>query len=104
MAHVTGGGIAGNLARVLPAGVRAVVDRAAWAWPPVFRALAALGDVPREEMERAFTLGVGMVLVLPAASFSATVDGLVARGEAPFPIGRIEAGDGGVELVGSSPT
>jgi len=104
LAHVTGGGLAGNLARVLPAGTRAVVDRAAWAWPPVFRALAALGDVPPEEMERAFNLGVGMVLVLPAPSARATVDGLVAHGEAPFEIGRVEAGNGGVELVGSPAT
>jgi phosphoribosylformylglycinamidine cyclo-ligase len=100
LVHVTGGGIAGNLARVLPAGMTAVVDRAGWAWPPVFRALARLGDLPREEMERAFNLGVGMILVLPAESAAATVAGLVARGEAPFAMGRIEAGAGGVRLVG----
>jgi phosphoribosylformylglycinamidine cyclo-ligase len=103
LAHVTGGGLAGNLARVLPEGVDAVVDRSAWAWPPVFRALAALGDVPAAEMERVFNLGVGMVLVLSRERAAAAVSDLVRRGERPFRLGTIEAGARRVRLVGETP-
>lgn len=98
LVHVTGGGIPGNLVRVLPEGMRAQVDRASWAWPPVFQALAALGDVPREEMERVLNLGVGMILVVhPEHAASVRAD-LIARGETPWHLGRILAGPRGVDL------
>jgi phosphoribosylformylglycinamidine cyclo-ligase len=61
LAHVTGGGIAGNLVRVLPAGVEAVVDAGSWPWPPLFRVLMRAGQVGRDEMRRVFNLGVGMI-------------------------------------------
>ncbi len=104
LAHVTGGGLAGNLARVLPDGVDAVIDRAAWSWPPVFRALAELGDVPRAEMERVFNLGVGMVLVLAAGRAADAVADLARRGERPFRLGAIVAGARAVRLVGDPAT
>ncbi len=63
LAHVTGGGIAGNLVRVLPPGVEAVVDAGSWPWPSVFRVLMRSGQVGREEMRRVFNLGVGMIAV-----------------------------------------
>jgi len=63
LAHVTGGGIAGNLVRVLPANVEAVVDAGSWPWPPVFRVLMRSGQLGREEMRRVFNLGVGMIAV-----------------------------------------
>src|SRR5206468_3928714 len=59
LAHVTGGGIVGNLVRVLPPGVEAVVDAGSWPWPPLFRVLMRAGQVSREEMRRVFNLGVG---------------------------------------------
>jgi phosphoribosylformylglycinamidine cyclo-ligase len=65
-AHVTGGGLAANLARVLPDNVTAVVDRATWAPQPIFGLVRELGAVPRAELERTFNLGVGMVAVVPA--------------------------------------
>ena len=65
LAHVTGGGIAGNLARVLPAGLGAVIDPEAWERPPVFDWLAA-HDVPEAELRRVFNLGVGYCAVVPA--------------------------------------
>jgi phosphoribosylformylglycinamidine cyclo-ligase len=99
LVHVTGGGIPGNLVRVLPAGARARVERASWTWPPVFRALAELGDVPREEMEGVMNLGVGMILVVHPGDAAAVRDDLAARGEAPWRLGTIEAGERGVELV-----
>jgi phosphoribosylformylglycinamidine cyclo-ligase len=81
LAHVTGGGIAGNLARVLPDGVGAVVDPAAWERPAVFGWLAGHG-VPEEELRRVFNLGVGYCAVVPADAVRAadTVIGRVEQG------------------------
>jgi phosphoribosylformylglycinamidine cyclo-ligase len=84
LAHVTGGGIAGNLGRVLPAGAGAVVDPEAWQRPAVFAWLAGEG-VPEDELRAVFNLGIGYCAVVPTADVRA--DDLV--------IGRIEAGVGG---------
>jgi phosphoribosylformylglycinamidine cyclo-ligase len=67
LCHITGGGLPGNLPRCLPPGLTARVDRASWDVPPIFRVLADLGPVEDEELARATNLGVGMVVVLPAA-------------------------------------
>jgi phosphoribosylformylglycinamidine cyclo-ligase len=99
LVHVTGGGIPGNLVRVLPAGTRARVERDSWTWPPLFRALAELGDVSRDEMEKVLNLGVGMILVVHAEDAVEVKDDLVARGEAPWRLGTVEAGERGVDLV-----
>jgi phosphoribosylformylglycinamidine cyclo-ligase len=64
LAHVTGGGIAGNLMRVLPPQVEAVIDAGSWPWPPLFRVLMRAGQVSRDEMRRVFNLGVGMIAVV----------------------------------------
>jgi len=64
LAHVTGGGIGGNLVRVLPPGVEAVVDTGSWPWPPLYRVLMRAGQVSRDEMRRVFNLGVGMIAVV----------------------------------------
>jgi phosphoribosylformylglycinamidine cyclo-ligase len=86
LAHVTGGGITGNLARVLPEGVGAVVDPSAWERPAVFGWLAAHG-VPEDELRRVFNIGIGYCAVVPAED--AQPGDLV--------IGRLEAGVAGVE-------
>ena len=86
LAHVTGGGIAGNLARVLPDGVGAVVDPAAWERPAVFDWLAAHG-VSEDELRRVFNIGIGYCAVVPA-------DDAQPR---DLVIGRLEAGVAGVE-------
>ena len=65
-AHITGGGLAGNLARVIPNGLHARLDRGAWTPLQVFGYIAGHGRVEREEMEKAFNMGIGMVAVLPA--------------------------------------
>jgi phosphoribosylformylglycinamidine cyclo-ligase len=85
LAHITGGGIPGNLARVFPAGIGAVIDPAAWELPEVFRWIAAQG-VPLDEMRRVFNLGIGYCAVVPAADVRP--DDLV--------IGRVETGVEGV--------
>ena len=64
LAHITGGGIAGNLVRVLPERCEAVVEAGSWAWPPVFRILKTAGDVSVAEMRRVFNLGIGMIAVV----------------------------------------
>ena len=86
LAHVTGGGITGNLARVLPEGVGAVVDPSAWERPAVFEWLAAHG-VSEDELRRVFNIGIGYCAVVPADH--AQPGDLV--------IGRLEAGIAGVE-------
>lgn len=63
LAHITGGGIPGNLVRVLPPGVEAVVDAGSWPWPTLFRVLMRAGQVGRDEMRRVFNLGVGMIAI-----------------------------------------
>jgi len=66
MAHITGGSFAGNIARILPAGMQAVIETDAWTVPPLFQLVARLGPVSRAEMYRTLNMGIGMVLVLPA--------------------------------------
>ena len=98
-AHITGGGIPGNLPRVLPAGTRAVLDARAWPRPPVFDWLQAQGAVADDEMYRTFNCGLGMILVLPEGAAPAAVEMLGRAGETPFRIGRVEAHAGEAEVV-----
>ncbi len=88
-AHITGGGLAGNTARVVPEGLAAVLDRATWQLPPVVRLLEEHG-VPREESERAFNCGVGMVSAVSADVADAVVDRLTAAGIPSWVAGTIE--------------
>ena len=73
LAHITGGGIPGNLVRMLPAGTDAVVDAGSWPWPPLFRVLMRAGQVSRNEMRRVFNLGVGMIAVVARDHVEATI-------------------------------
>jgi phosphoribosylformylglycinamidine cyclo-ligase len=102
MAHVTGGGLTGNLPRVLPAGCRAVVRPAAWAErrPPIFQILQEAGGVPDAEMFRTFNMGIGYVVVVRPAVADSMGARLRAAGEEVFLIGEVVAGERGVELVG----
>lgn len=90
MAHITGGGITGNLPRALPRNVRAVVELGSWPVLPIFRYLAQLGNIERSELLRTFNLGVGMILVIPARHVSRVESELHRRREKFFVIGRIE--------------
>ena len=89
-AHITGGGLPGNVPRVLPDGMVAVLEPS-WPVPPVFRWLARTGGVPAEEMLRAFNCGLGMVLVVAAANAEAATALLTEAGETVFRVGTIEA-------------
>ena len=96
LAHVTGGGIEGNLPRVLPDGLGARVDLGSWRVPNVFRHLGQGGGVAEEEMYRVFNMGVGMIAVVARENGS---DALAALEEGAWPIGEAVAGEG-VELDG----
>jgi phosphoribosylformylglycinamidine cyclo-ligase len=89
LSHVTGGGLAANLARVLPPSVFARLDRATWTPPPVFSTIAALGSVPRPDLERTLNMGVGFVAMLPADQVDAATRHLAARGIPSWPVGEI---------------
>jgi phosphoribosylformylglycinamidine cyclo-ligase len=99
-AHITGGGLAGNLARVLPAHLDAVVDRATWSPHPVFQLLAGLGSVGRSDLEVAFNLGVGMVAVLQPDAADSAGRLLSAHGVPNWRLGQVTAGTGQVRMVG----
>ena len=89
--HVTGGGLAANLARVLPAGMTGTVDRATWAVPPVFTVLGELGQVPRADLEATFNQGVGMVAVVGAGGVDATLRLTAERGLTAWVMGEVRA-------------
>lgn len=101
VAHVTGGGIAANLSRVLPGQCDALVDRSSWEVPPVFAEIQRAGDVPADEMDRVFNLGLGMFAVVAAEDAGRAVDVLGARGRRALPVGRIlPDGAGRVRMEG----
>ena len=89
LAHITGGGIPGNLPRSLPEGLGAEIDRGSWEVPPLFRGLQDLGSVDEDEMFRVFNMGVGMIVVLPGAEVPSFVRRLATRGEPAWELGRV---------------
>jgi phosphoribosylformylglycinamidine cyclo-ligase len=93
MAHITGGGITDNLPRVLPKGLGAVVEMGRWPVLPIFTHLQKLGNVPQDEMMRTFNMGIGMILVVPAAKFKRAETIIDRSGEKGYIIGRIVKGD-----------
>jgi phosphoribosylformylglycinamidine cyclo-ligase len=93
LAHITGGGIPGNLPRVLPSGVRAKIDLASWPVTPIFKYLAAVGKIENDELLQSFNLGVGMILVVPPKCMRSVEADLKRRREKFFRIGRIERAD-----------
>jgi phosphoribosylformylglycinamidine cyclo-ligase len=116
LSHVTGGGIAANLARVLPRGAWVEFDRSTWSPQPVFRVLAEWGGIPLTDTEATWNLGVGMIAVVSQGAASAVTHALTAAGLPAWVAGRVEIGahdldgfeqgakgvDGGaVKLVGS---
>jgi len=100
-AHVTGGGLAANLRRVLPATLDAIVDRSTWAPLPIFDLIADLGGVPAPEMERTFNLGVGMVAVVPPEQAADALSLAETRGLCAWRVGSTELGTGSVRMIGN---
>lgn len=100
-AHVTGGGIPGNLMRVLPEHVDAVVNRTTWRPPPVFELIQTKGRVESAEMESTFNMGVGMLVVVSAADCDRALAFLRGRGVDAWQVGDIIDGTGTVQMLGS---
>ena len=118
LSHVTGGGLAANLARVLPTGTLATVDRATWTPPRIFTLVGEAGGVPREDLERTLNMGVGFVAVLPADHADTAREVLGAEGIDAWVLGEVTAGEatggdvvqgakgvdgGAVQVVGEHP-
>jgi phosphoribosylformylglycinamidine cyclo-ligase len=102
-AHVTGGGLASNLARVVPTGLVATVDRATWSPPPIFGYLARRGNLARDAVEATLNLGVGMVAVVAREAADASVELLAGRGIPAWVAGEVASevgGDVGGEVGG----
>jgi len=99
VAHITGGGIPGNLNRVLPAKVDAVVERSSWEPPRIFGELQRLGEVSDDEMAKVFNLGIGMIVVVPESDSYKALDVLRSKGQRAVRIGQITDGTGQVKLT-----
>ena len=99
--HVTGGGLAANLARVLPVGLVADVDRSTWTVPPVFELVRGLGGVPWRDLESTLNLGIGMVAVVGAAGADEALRNLAAAGVPAWVLGtvRVDGGQDGPDVV-----
>jgi phosphoribosylformylglycinamidine cyclo-ligase len=93
-AHVTGGGLPGNVPRTLPDGVRAVLEERRWPRAPIFDLVAREGQVPRDEMYRTFNMGLGLVAVVAGGDVAATQQLLSSRGLDSWVVGAIERGEG----------
>ena len=99
MAHITGGGLPGNLDRALPANLDAVVDASSWDVPAIFKTLEKAGEVPRDEMFRVFNMGIGMVVIVAPEYADQIMRDVDAAGIGAWPIGEIRAGSGNVVLA-----
>ena len=99
LAHITGGGIPGNLVRVLPEGCEAVVDTRSWPWPAVFRVLMRAGEVSLHEMRRVFNLGVGLIAVAGRGEVDEALRAAKTAAVDTWIIGEVRAGTTGVRFA-----
>ncbi len=99
MAHITGGGITGNLPRILPKGCKAVIRKGTWDVPPIFPFLQEKGNISEDEMYRTFNNGIGMILVIPPGEAQNVIARLQALGEKGFSIGEIVKADKPEEAI-----
>lgn len=96
--HITGGGFYENIPRMLPDGVKAVIEKDSYKVPAIFGLLAEKGDIAEEMMYNTFNMGLGMVIAVDPADADKTLKAIEAAGEQPYVIGRVEAGEKGVAL------
>lgn len=99
VAHITGGGLPGNLNRVLPETADAQIDTSTWGVPPIFSELQRLGEIETSEMFRTFNMGIGMTLVVPRSQADGVCDLLLEHGHPAIQIGEITSGSGLVHLT-----
>ena len=103
LAHITGGGLAANMSRVLPGHLGAVLDRSTWSPQPIFGLVGEVGGVPRAELERTLNMGVGMVAAVARPDADAAVRLLTDRGVPAWVVGEVQAGPGTAALSGAHP-
>jgi phosphoribosylformylglycinamidine cyclo-ligase len=101
LAHVTGGGVPGNLSRVLPDNADAVVDRSTWRPQPIFELVREKGRIEDLEMESTFNMGVGMIAIVAPADADRALAFLAGRGIESWQLGEVVEGTGSVQMVGS---
>ena len=101
-AHITGGGLASNLARVIPDGLHARLDRATWRPAPVFELVGSVGGIGTEDLESTLNMGVGMVAVLPPDAVDAALAALADLGQKAWVLGTVERGQSGPAGSGTS--
>jgi phosphoribosylformylglycinamidine cyclo-ligase len=99
MAHITGGGLTGNMVRTLPDGCRALIDSASWPIPPLFTYLGEVSQAPSAELFRTFNMGIGYTLVVRADAAQTVLERLRSTGETAYQIGVITAGERGVVIA-----
>ena len=98
LAHITGGGLPGNVNRILPDGCRALIKKDSWDVPIIFSILHKEGNVEGSEMYRVFNMGIGMVIVVPNSTVNTALEYLADIDETPIQLGEIISGEKGVEL------
>ena len=98
IAHITGGGIPGNLRRILPEACRAVIRRDAWPAPPIFELIRGIANTPDEDLFRTFNMGIGLILAVAPAQAGYLAERLAKAGESCYHIGEIVRGERAVEV------
>ncbi len=96
--HITGGGFYENVPRMLKEGTRAVIQKDSYPIPPIFDLLAKKGNIEEKMMYNTYNMGIGMVLAVAPADVEKAVEAILKAGDTPYVIGRIEAGEKGVDL------
>jgi len=99
MAHITGGGLPGNVGRALPPGLDAVISTASWEIPQVFQSIGEAGSIPEDEMYRVFNMGAGMVVIAAPSESSSIIQSARAEGVVGWEMGQVEKGSGNVILA-----
>jgi phosphoribosylformylglycinamidine cyclo-ligase len=99
LAHITGGGLYGNLPRVIPTDMQIIIERRSWTPLPIFQLIQQTGDIPDQEMFRAFNMGIGMVAVVDRDQAPALLQRLQTSGESAAIIGEVQKGSHDVQIV-----
>jgi phosphoribosylformylglycinamidine cyclo-ligase len=89
MAHITGSGIVGNTMRILPEGLKLKIDWSIWERPPIFDLIQKSGNVPEEEMQKTFNLGIGYILIVPKTQVDAVLNALELQSEKAVVVGKV---------------
>ncbi|MCX7723707.1 MAG: phosphoribosylformylglycinamidine cyclo-ligase [Thermodesulfovibrio sp.] len=99
MAHITGGGIPGNLSRILPKNLTAIIDKRSWSVPPIFQLIKDMGKISEEEMFKVFNMGIGYIFVVKENDAKKAVSLLNKKGHKAYLIGKVSKGETKVKII-----